>query len=260
MRYTATLTLLACASCAAVTEGGAPVTAQRPTLSNDPNTAADGTLELELGGDIDPDGDTYVPAALRYGAGPRTEIFASSSVYQALEARGPDPEGAGDLVLGTRHRFYDDGAGTTAAFQFATKLPTASRSEGLGSGEVDFSFAGMVMHMVDERTSLLGFWNVDQIGRTEATGMDTRHGLAFAVARTLEDTGGTALYAELDHVVVPGEDFGDPFFVTAGVQRPVSPSFLLDAGAAIGLNDAAPDLRLLFGFTTNFGRIRGVAE
>lgn len=250
------LLLPACVSAIDTSHGATP---QRPTFSSDPNTTADGTLELESGIDVDPDGDSFVPVTLKYGAGPRTEIFAGSSVYQALEAAGPDPEGAGDLFVGARHRFLDghDG-GPSAAFQFATKLPTADRKEGLSSGEVDFAFALTSAMSVGERTSVVAFYQLDQVGRVERTGLGTRHGYALVLNHTLEGQPNLGLFAELAHVAVPGDAFGNPLFLTTGVARAVQPGLVFDVAVATGLNDAAPDLRFLLGLTTNFGRIRGV--
>jgi hypothetical protein len=63
-------------------------------------------------------------------------------------------------------------------------------------------------------------------------------------------------FAEIATLIEP-EPEASISFATLGLTYNPGGLLVFDAGLAIGLDEEAPDLVLLFGFTQNLGRIRG---
>ncbi|MCB9916670.1 MAG: transporter [Planctomycetes bacterium] len=241
------------AACTALPRDAAPVTPQRPTLSSDTNTTARGTLELEVGAELDP-GDAFAsPTTLKYGVDARTEVYLGLSPYNVVDrAPASDGSGFGDTTLGARRRVWEDGRGTSAAVQLAVKLPTASEREGLGSGELDVAAAGILSRGFGERVGGTLYYELRSLGRSDRGGRDLAHALALAGAYALDDE--LSAFAELSQRVQPGPD--DPSALVTGLAWAWSPSLVLDAAVSVGLDDDAPDAVWMLGLTTNFGPLR----
>lgn len=246
------LALALASSCAGLPQGGASVTPQRPTFSSDTNTTAEGTFELESGLYLDPGESASLPTTLKYGAGPRTELYLGLSPYNYVELPGEDGRGVGDMLVGVRHRFWENDTGTSSAFQFATKLPTGDKSEGLSTGEIDFFAAAILTHVYDEKTAGTAYYELGVLGDPADNDTDTQHTLAVAASHSLQ--GQVGLYAELAQIL--GVGGFDPMITTLGVTRTLNPSLVLDFGLALGLNSDAPDAALVAGLTMNFGAVR----
>ena len=250
-RLLCTLSLLALlGSCTTVPEGAAPATPQRPTVSSDTNTTGEGTFELEAGVEVDP-GDAFAsPTTFKYGADERTEVYLGLSPYNVVD-RSPasDGKGFGDTVLGVRHRVWEGEGATSAAFQVNVKLPTASESEGLGSGEVDAGAAGILTQGIGERGAATLFYELGSIGRPSGGDRDLAHTLALAGGLSLGERAG--LFAELSSLSRPGDT--DPLAVILGATYAPNPSLVFDTGLRLGLNSDAPDAVLVIGLTTNLG-------
>lgn len=241
--------LLAFGTGCRVVPGKHAATPQRPTVSSDTNTTAEGSVELETGLAVDPGDSFSTPSALKYGIGPISEVFLGFSPYNRVERPGNDGEGFGDVVIGGRHRFWEDGRGTSAAVQLATKLPTSDRDEGLGSGEVDFAAAAIATHAIDAVTSVTLYYELGALGDANGAGTDAQHTLAVSGGHALDERLG--VFAELAHIASPGGT--DPSFATAGATYALSPGLILDCGVSLGLNDDAADAVLLAGLTMNLG-------
>lgn len=252
MTRTLRLTLLALplAGCASlVAPDGERATPQRPTLSNSTDTTAPDTLEVEFGIDRDPGDRLDTPTTLKYGAGPRTEVYLGLSPL--VEVSGPtrDAAGPGDLLLGARHRVWENtGGDRSAAFQVAAKIPTADDDRGLGNGEVELFLAGIGTDVVASTTRTF-FYELGFVADPDGDGIGLRH--SFALAGSIPYDERLGLFGEL--AAIFDQNDADPLFATGGVTYALAASTILDAGLALGLNDDAPDLRFLIGITTNRG-------
>lgn len=227
----------------------APTTAQRPTVSSDTATTGEGTFELESGIALDP-GDTIdTPTVVKWGAGPRTELSFGWSPHQGIVVPGDDAGGVGDLQVGTRHRFLEEGElHPSAAIQFTTVLPTGDRAEGLSTGEVDFAAAGIVTKTIGRATGTL-FYEAGILGN-QGGGTDLEHTMALAGSMALTSRWG--VFAELSSVH-NRESAVETYAGIVGGSYAFSERFVVDVGASIGLDDQAPDFQLLVGFTANLG-------
>jgi hypothetical protein len=239
------------AACRSPHDGPAPATPQRPTVSSDTNTTAAGTVELE-GGIVSDPGDSFdVPLTLKVGLEERTELFLALSPYQQLDVPDADGQGTGDLVVGTRHRFWESESEASAlAFSLATKLPTGSESAGLSSGEIDF-LGALIGQTRAGDVGLVGYWNHIVQGQSGGSGTDTVNVLAAVAGLPLDDRWST--FAELSTFLAEEDD--DTAFLILGGGYAVAPSAILDLAAQIGLNGASEDFRLQIGATVNFGPI-----
>jgi hypothetical protein len=248
-RALASLALLAAPACVLPTQADRkPVTPQRPTVSSNTSTTAEGTWEVETGVLEDPGDAIFVPTTLKFGAGPRTEVFVGASIYERVEVPGVDAEGFGDLLVGGRHRFYESGGGSSFAGQVATKIPTGDEDEGLSTGEIDFLVAGIATQ-VFERLALTQYYELGVLGDPNGPGTDERHTFAFAAGHPL--VGSTGAFAELAWIL--GRDDVDPAFTTVGITQSIAPELVVDVAFVLPLNGDAGDTLFVLGLTTNLG-------
>ncbi len=226
-------------------------TPQRPSLSSDTSTTAANSFELEAGATLDPDDYQAIPLALKWGLSSRSEFFLALSPYQNLELPGKDVNGASDLSLGLRHRFWDETPESPSmALQFSSKLATASESQGLGNGETDFFVAGILGKRLGD-ISTTAYYQLGLLGEVGDSSRDLEHSLALVAATALSSQ--WSIFVEPAVILQPEADL-DSFFVTTGAAYSVSPSLVLDCALVIGLSREAPDLQILFGFTENLGQ------
>ena len=235
------------ASCAVTASGGGQqVTPQRPTLTNSTSTTVEGTLELEAGGQWDP-GDTFLtPTTVKYGAGPKTEVYLGwvPVVYDGgVTTIGP-------TQFGIRHRYYDGGGSApSAAVQVSVDMPTGNSR--LTSGETVTSFAGMVTGNA-ELWTFTGYGSFDVVGDPNDKGVDPGFSLAFLGSRPIKNR--WSGYGELAGRFVPNQDY-DPIFSYIGASYAVAEWLAFDLGFLVGYNKDAPDFAFTFGLTRNFGRL-----
>ena len=245
--------MLLASACRTSPELAAPAGPQRPSVSSDTGTTAEGTLELELGLALDPDDALSTPVGIKYGSGPRTEVFLGLSPFNRLELAAGDEEGFGDLVVGTRHRMAEgEGGRPSFAVQAAVKLPTADDEDGLGSGELDASFA-LIATRAFGAGSGTAYYSFDVLG-DPAGGTDAAHVLALAGGRSIGGSWGAAL--ELAGLFAP-EDDDSVYLVTANLTRALHPWLVFDVGVSAGLESDDPDPALLVGLTRNLGPLSG---
>jgi hypothetical protein len=253
MRPTLHLALLVALSsgCHLLDHDVAAAVPQRPTVSSDTGTTAHETFELEAGVTVDPGDLVSLPTSLKYGLTEQTEVFATWSPLDYLQLPGEDQVGPGDLVLGARSRFAEQTDGRPSfAIQSQVKLPTANDSEGLGTGELDFSLAGIATRAFEDVT-VTGYLQVDVLG-DPAGGTDLGQKVAVAAARGLPDDVG--VFAEVAGIFVPEKD-DTQGLATLGATYTLSPALVLDAGVVLGFGDDAPDVHFLVGFTRNLGKL-----
>jgi len=245
-RLGAGLLLALLPSCISSMPGGEPVTPQRPTLSNNTKTTAESSFELQAGGIWDPGNTLVTPTELKYGAGPKTELYLGwyPIVYD-------DPTTTvGPMLFGARHRYYE-GSGTapSAAVQVSVTVPTGNNR--LDSGEEITAFASIVSGNVD-LWDYTGYASFDLVGDPVDKGVDPGATLALAGGRPIQ--GKWAGYGEVAGVFVPDQNF-DPIFSFIGATYQFAQWLVFDVGVLVGYNSDAPDFSLTFGLTRNFGRM-----
>lgn len=228
-----------------------PVTPQRPTLSSDASTTAPGTVEIEVGGDIEPDGAFIVPATVKYGAGEATEVYGSWLTWQRRDEAGGTEEGIGDLLFGARHRFVDsDGGSPALGLQASVKVPVADEDRGLSNGEVDVFFAGMATWSGAGLGGNL-YYEIGLLGDPDGSGVEVSQLPSISGSASLGS--GFSLFGEAAGVFVPERD-AESGIGTLGFAWSLHPSVVFDAGVRGGIGDDVPDLVFFVGMTWNLGR------
>lgn len=243
--------LVLSSACISAPIGQEQVTPQRPTISYDTKTTSFGTFEFEAGLSVDP-GDRFdTPTTLKYGSGEATEVSIGWSPYLKVDMPTGDESGIGDVVLGIRHRMWDETDSVQSlAVQALVKLPAADETEGLGTGEIDASFGGSLSRTLAYDTTVVAHYLLDFIGNPTDSD-DIGHTVALSVSAPVlrEDvTGwieiGGHMIPELDSEVVLGQ---------IGAAYSPHPTLSYDAAVSIGLTDESDDFALLIGLTTNLG-------
>ena len=241
---------LSAASCGLLSTDPAPVVPQRPTVSSDTGTTAEGTLEVEGGVALDPGDRLDLPLSLKWGIGESTELFAGGPAYSHVWVDGPDPEGVGDLLLGMRHRFVEEEHGhPSVALQWTTKLPTAPLD--LGTGEVDFGAAAIATKTLGG-IAWTGFYELGIVGESGQPDTDLRHTMALGGSLPLGRDWFS--FAEVAGIVEVEADT-EQLLLTTGAGYFVRDNLALDVGLAVGLSEESPDLMLMVGFTHNWGSV-----
>jgi hypothetical protein len=225
---------------------------QRPTISFDTYTTPEDAVELEAGLSIDPGDRFAVPALLKYGVGPRTEFFLGGFPFLSVDQGSVDESGIGDGLVGFRHRLADEtDESPSSAFQIATKVPTASESKGLGTGEVDLYMAAMAEKHFGYY-GVNGFYQLGILGDPGGSGSDLQH--TFAVQGTRPAWEEWTPFGELAFLWTPEQD-DERLFLTGGTYYLVSEEVTLDFGVRLGLTEDAPDFALLVGLTWALGSL-----
>lgn len=234
-------------ACAVRPDTVAPTTPQRPTLSSNTSTTAPGTVEVEVGALFDPDDKIDTPLTAKWGFDEGNELYVGWSPFLWISAPGDDPDGPGDVLIGSRHRVFEETAeAPSAALQLQAKLPAADRTEGLGSGEIDFFAAGILTKSIDPVT-VTGFYQFGVIG-DPAGGVDPQHALALAGDVAVADR--VSLFGELASII--DEDRAS-LFTIVGTAVSLRRGLTFDVGCSLGLDDDAPAFELLVGLTQNLG-------
>ncbi len=229
-------------------------TPQRPTFSSSTQTTAPGTVEIEAGVSIDPGDRNSSPMTAKMGVTENSEIFVSWSPYTWVDRSvgGGNGGGVGDTEIGMRQRVLDFGPNEPAiAYQFKTKIPTASARQGIGNEEMDF-FAAAMLEMPYGSASLVGFYQLGFLGDPTGGDPDIQHGLAISGTTPVADAIGA--YGEIAGIITPERD-DEQLIATGGLTYPLMDGWIFDAGLAIGLSNDAPDLQFLIGVTVNLGGI-----
>jgi Putative MetA-pathway of phenol degradation len=245
---------------------------QRPNITEDPETVGAGRLLFEAGMDYDKDvkyplsgltGNLFsVPnLGLSVGLGSSVELQIDGGLYQRLtiteqvpapltpllDITGTTTSSVRDLVIGTKVRLLSEQPGRPAmGFRFATRLPRAGNTSGLGRTSTDFTAAFLIGKTVQSVRFVgnLGFLILENPTEiAEQDGLLTYgFSLARAVAEGVELVGEINGRANFDDVVAIGSE--DRGFFRIGA-RYTAGSVRVDGGFLLGLSPRDPD----FGFT-----------
>lgn len=222
--------------------------AQRPRFAATTETAGHGTLQSETGIVVDPGSSIGLPGIWRVGISDRSEVYLGGDTYRWDEDR--DVQGTGDLLIGVRHRFVEEGAGLPAlAFQLQTKLPMSDEADGFGTGETDFELALIGDRHFGETLGSF-FAEAGFLGAVGEQGTDFAWTLAGS---TQSPIGGS--WSGYFEAVYNGSHERDREggYLGAGLHYRTESHSLWDFALATGFGDSPEDVLLLFGYTRNVG-------
>ena len=159
--------------------------------------------------------------------------------------------GLGDIILKGRYYVVEEGDFLPLiAVTGRMKLPTASASQGLGTGAFDYGFGVEMSKMLGEKwiAFLDGGYNI--IGDPDGLTLQNQHwydvGAGYYVTRDLL----ASVYYEEYRAITPGfVNARDVFFA---MNYTASAAWRFSGGVTLGLSDGAPDFTLTIGTSYRF--------
>lgn len=231
----------------------APTDAARPLTTDDAWTVGKGEFQLEAGFNAfrqDSRDKEYNPSlTLTYGLLERMDLGIGSGYVFSHPKEEERENGMADTEIKLKYRLMDE-KNWTPAFTVSgiLKIPTASESKGLGSGQTDFGINAILTKSLSKK------WAVHlNLGYTFIGEDHVNNELNYSMAVQFFLTEKWALVGE----VVGGNNFNgrhgdDPFSGLIGTYYSITDKIIWDAGVEIGMNQAAPDVRLTTGLTWLF--------
>ncbi len=205
-----------------------------------------------------------------FGATDRLEVFGGLAVQRRIDAdrrpvrSGGTPmdypytaigwqTGFGDVTVGAKFNLLSQYRENAAAFAIrgVVKLPTASDSDGLGTGKPDFLVDAVLSHEVDETVDLSGYGGLKFRG--DPDDFDLSHGVRWgfgvgwpsrAALKIFGEVNGeyyfdnvitTSLVTGLDNPLPPSWEVAHPVDAHLGLQYQMG-GFFAGAGLGFGLN------------------------
>jgi hypothetical protein len=229
----------------------------RPTVSNPAEFQRPGVLQLEYGFNGNwraPGGasEQDTPLALRFAVSRRLlfELDTDSPFSQA--SGGTRVTGAGDTQLGAQLVLrHEDAHGPGVALAYYVKLPTASASEGLGTGRVDHSVLALFSKKLGETT--FDFNAVYLLaGRTTDAGRASSVQAALALSRNVTRRFG--LQGELSGLTRNDSQSGAVFALGVATYQ-LNRRLVIDGGLRLGLTPEAPRVGAVAGLTVGLAQL-----
>jgi hypothetical protein len=230
------------------------VFAARPLTTDDAGTVEKRKFQVETGFDFirqDNHDKEYFPSlTLTYGLLERMDIGVGSAYLFVNPVEGKKVNGFSDTPLKVKYRFLDQKDWIPSFAASGTfKIPTASKSKGIGSGKVDFNINTIFQWNLSERWQLY-----TNLGYTFIGEHQVKNEFNYSIA---------GQFALSDKWALVGEVFGlnnfnsnkrdDAISGLVGIQYILlTDKLVLDAGVEVGMNKAAPDFRFTTGVTFFF--------
>jgi cobalt/nickel transport protein len=227
--------------------------AARPLTTEDAWTVEKGEFQLEAGFDAlrqDNHDRAYSPSlTLTYGLLERMDLGIGSGYIFSHPKEGERENGMADTEIKLKYRWIDEKIWRPAlAVSGILKIPTASESKGLGSGQIDFDINAILTKNLSKR------WVVHlNLGYIFIGEDHVNNELKYSVATEFVLTEKWVLVGEIAGVNnLNGRHGDDPFSGLIGTYYLITDKIIWDAGLEIGMNEAAPDVRLTTGWTWLF--------
>ncbi len=227
--------------------------AARPLTTDDAWTVEKGQFQLESGFDAtrqdNHDRELSPSLTLSYGLSERMDLGVGWGYLFIHPKEGKKENGLSDTEVKLKYRWIDEKGWIPALAVTGTlKIPTASESKGLGSGQTDFGMNTIVTKNLGKRFALhlnLGYTFIgeDKVDNELNYSVGTQFILSERCAMVGEIVGANNLN---------GRNGDDPLSGLIGLYYLVTDKIIWDAGLEIGMSKAAPDFRFTTGITFLF--------
>jgi hypothetical protein len=227
--------------------------AARPLTTDDAWTVERGQFQLELGFDAtrqdNHDRELGPSLTLSYGLSDRMDLGVGSGYLFIHPTEDKKKNGLSDTEVKLKYRLMDERDLRPALAVTGTlKIPTASESKGLGSGQTDFGMNAIVTKNLGKRFALhlnLGYTFIgeDKVYNELNYCIGTQVILSQRWAMVGEIVGANNLN---------GRKGDDPLYGLIGACCLITDKMIWDAGLEIGMGKAAPDFRFTTGITYLF--------
>ena len=229
------------------------VFAARPLTTDDAWTVEKGYFQLETGFDAarqDNHDREYSPSAtLTYGLLEQLDLGVGSGYFFSYPKVGQKENGLADTEVKLKYRPLDEKDWRPAfALTGTLKIPIASKSKGLGSGQTDFGMNAIITKSFGKRLVLHLNAGYTFIGEDH---VDNELNYSMAVQLILTEK--LALVGEFVGINnLNGRKGDDLLSGLIGIQLSITDKFIWDAGIEMGMSKAAPDYRFITGVTFLF--------
>jgi hypothetical protein len=228
-------------------ESGADLhaTPYRPTVSNPADLPVPRHLEWEAGGlttrGHERDRHTSVPFLLKYAFDQDWGVLVGGESFVSDHAPGDSITGWGDTSM-TLKAHHATSEATALGVEVTAKFPTATHD--LGSGHADYTLNGIVSTEVKDYDVDVNM-SYTRLGVADA---GARRGvLGWAIAASHSIAPHWSLAGELSGAEQHGASHQAQFLGAAAYTT--APTVVLDAGALVGLDRAAPRYGVFAGLT-----------
>ncbi len=226
----------------------------RPTVTSGANLSAPGWLELEFGGQRlggnGADQRNSWPYLLKYSLNDRFALLLGGDAQVSVTpAQAPALRGRGDTTLTLKYRAPDVVEGRSFGLEATLKLPTAS--EGIGSGERDYSLKGIFGLDLPNALHLDTNLMATRLGGVAVDQGNYQWAWAGAISRQIGDA--WTLAADLSGTRQNGAPSTAQFLAAASYA--VNRRFVVDGGFAVGLNKDTPKFTVFTGLTVLLGKV-----
>lgn len=224
----------------------------RPGVSSPAEFQRPGVLQLEFGYDANFRADDFrsqhtLPLDLRFSAHRRLLLeLETDTVISELDVTDIRTTGAGDIRLGLQLLALEDTPEHPAlAFAYHVKLPSASQSEGLGTGRVDHRITVLTGKKFGETDVT---FNAALLVTGREGGAGWSNGGFFALAFSREVGGGFGVEGEVSGQT---RDDAQPrgAYGLGALTYQVNRRLRFDTGMRVGLNTASPRFGVFAGMT-----------
>jgi cobalt/nickel transport protein len=227
--------------------------AARPLTTDDAWTIEKSEFQLEAGFDAlrqDNHDREYSPSlTLSYGLLKRMDLGIGSGYVFSHPKEGERENGIADTEIKLKYRWMDEKDWMPVlTVSGILKIPTASESKGLGSGQTDFGINVIVTKNLSKR------WVVHlNFGYTFIGEDHVNNELNYSMAAQFMLTEKWAVVGEVVGVNnFNGRHGDDPFSGLIGTYYSITDKIIWDAGLEFGMSKAAPDFRFTTGLTWLF--------
>jgi hypothetical protein len=230
----------------------------RPTVSNPAEFQRPGVLQLEYGFNTNrhaPGGasEEDTPLALRFAVSRRLLLeLDTDSPFSQSSGGARATTGPGDTQLGAQAVLrHEDARGPGVALAYYVKLPTASASEGLGTGRFDHFALALISKKLGE--TVFDFNAIYLLaGRTTERGRASSTQAALAASRNVTRRFG--LQGELSGLTRNDAQPG-ALFALGVVTYQLNRRLVIDCGLRSGLTPEAPRVGAVAGLTVGLAQL-----
>ena len=232
----------------------------RPDVTNGTHLVDIGVLQIEIGGIWTRTGSDHhssgTPITARVGLTDWLEVRVGGDGYLSVTDPAGHQSGMGNVQIGAKLRLWADPGGVPVLSILPTiNVPAASESEGLGSGQADYTVSVLTGTDLFVHGHLDINYGIGRIGAGTGLPRFTQH--LVSLSGSAEVPGPVTPYLECFWFSRADPDGGPVAAVDSGAIYVINPRFALDGGIQFGLTDASPALSAFGGVSVVLGSILG---
>lgn len=192
------------------------------------------------------EGFVYGDSNFKVGLTNNTDLQLVVPFYEKARGEGMDEGGIGDLQIRFKWNLWGNEGGDSAfAIMPFIKTPTATHD--LGNDKVEGGVIFPLAMTVNDRFSLGTMFEVDWVYDDVRDGYEADFVNSIVLGIELSERWGS--FVEFISVATTRAEASWEGYAKVGVTFAVSDDLILDAGAAVGVNDAAEDFGTFVGFS-----------